>query len=140
MSMQGLLLDTHVWLWYAEGISGRLAGPALDAIEEARMDQRLFIATISVWEISMLAAKGRIRLSAPLDTWISQALSLPGLRQQTLDAQSALESTRLPGSPHGDPADRFVMAMARVHGLTLATADAKIHEYARAGYLDVMRV
>lgn len=139
MSVRGLLLDTHVWLWYAEGISGQIAVPVMDAIEAARIDQRLFVSTISVWEISMLAAKGRISLSSPLDTWVLKALSLSGLRQQTLDAQSALESARLPGNPHGDPADRFLMAMARVHGLTFATADAKINEYARAGYLDVMR-
>jgi PIN domain nuclease of toxin-antitoxin system len=48
-----------------------------------------------------------------------------------------VESTQLPGSIHGDPADRFLIAIARVKGLHLMTADEKIAEYAREGYLKV---
>lgn len=137
--MERLLLDTHVWLWYAEGTPDKLSPTTLAAIDAARMDQRLFVSSISVWEIGMQCAKGRISLSATVDDWVRQGLTRSGIRLQALDAETALESTRLPGAPHGDPADRFLIATARVHGLTLVTADAKINEYARAGFLKVLK-
>ena len=134
----GILLDTHTWLWYAEGSEKRLQPAALDAIEQARQRHRLHVSSISVWEIGMLSAKRKISLSAPLHAWVNRALALPGLNLLTLDAESALESTRLPATPHGDPADRFLIASARIHTLRLATADRKIIEYAKAGHINVL--
>lgn len=133
--MSGLLLDTHAWLWYAEGLADRLGVDARACIEQARRDGQLRVSAISVWEIGLLIAKGRIKLSAPAWEWVKQATTLPGMRLQTLDAETALESTRLPGQLHGDPADRFLIAAARVGGLTLVTADSKILEYAAAGHV-----
>lgn len=136
--MNGLLLDTHTWLWYAEGISGRLGGASLTAIEQARLEHRLHVSAITVWEIGMLCVKGKISLSTPVHEWVKQALALPGLHLQALDAETALESTQLPAKPHGDPADRFLIATARVHGLCLVTADGKILEYGKAGYVQAL--
>jgi PIN domain nuclease of toxin-antitoxin system len=51
----------------------------------------------------------------------------------------ALESTRLPDGPHGDPVDRLLMASARVHNLTLITADEKILAYADQGHLKALK-
>ncbi len=136
--MNGLLLDTHAWLWYAEGITGRLGGASLTAIEQARLEHRLYVSAITVREIGMLCAKGKISLSAPVHEWIKRALAMPGLRLQALDAETTLESTQLPANPHGDPADQFLIAAARVHGLCLVTADGEILGYGKAGYVQVM--
>ena len=57
-----------------------------------------------------------------------------------LDAVTAAESTLLPGHPHGDPADRFLMATARTHGVALATRDEKIIEYGKLGFRACNRV
>jgi len=40
----------------------------------------------------------------------------------------------------GDPADRFLIATARTHGLVLATRDERILEYAKSGFLRVVRM
>jgi PIN domain nuclease of toxin-antitoxin system len=136
--VSGLLLDTHAWLWYAEGVANCIGPAARATIETARRQHRLHVSSISVWEIGMLCAKGKIALSAPVKGWLRRALAAPGLRLLDLDAETALESTQLPGSPHGDPADRFLIAVARVHDLTLATADTKIIDYAAAGHLRVL--
>jgi PIN domain nuclease of toxin-antitoxin system len=135
--MNGLLLDTHAWLWYAEGNSERFPADAVAHIEAMRRQSRLFVSTISIWEIGMLQNKRRLTLSAAFNVWVEHATALPGLRSLPLDAESAVESTQLPGSIHGDPADRFLIAIARVKGLHLMTADEKIAEYAREGYLKV---
>ena len=138
--MSGLLLDTHIWLWYAEGIADMLSADTLAQIEEARQERRLHISVISVWEIGLLLAKNRIVLSAPLQDWIEQGAALPGLRVRALTTEVALESTLLPGEPHADPADRFLIAEARVAGLTLVTADRQIIDYGRAGHVRVLGI
>ena len=135
--MSDLLLDTHIWLWYAEGIADMLSADTLAQIEEARQERRLHVSVISAWEIGLLLAKNRIVLSAPLQDCIEQGAALPGLRVRALTTEVAIESTLLPGEPHADPADRFLIAEARVAGLTLVTADRKIIDYGRAGHLRV---
>lgn len=41
----------------------------------------------------------------------------------------AVESTRLPGEFHNDPADQLIVATARVNDCVLMTADHKIRRY-----------
>lgn len=136
--MSDLLLDTHIWLWYAEGVPDTLSADVVTQINQARKSRRLYVSVISVWEIGLLLAKNRIVLSVPLQEWIEQGTALPGLRLRVLTAEVAIESTLLPGELHADPADRFLIAEARVAGLTLATADRKIIEYGRAGHVRVL--
>ncbi|MBN6742103.1 type II toxin-antitoxin system VapC family toxin [Acidithiobacillus sp. MC6.1] len=135
-----LLLDTHVWIWYAEGSTRQLPVAARVAIDKARLGNRLHVSAISVWEIGMLCSKEKISLSAPVGEWIRRALGMPGLRLLLLDAETALESTHLPDSPHGDPADRFLIAAARIHGLRLVTADRKIREYGKVGHAQILAI
>ena len=135
-----LLLDTHVWLWYAEGSTRQLSPAVQTAIDQARLGNRLHVSAISVWEIGMLCAKEKISLSAPVGEWIRRALGMPGLRLLLLDAETALESTQLPDNPHGDPADRFLIAAARMHGLRLVTADRKIRGYGKAGHAQILAI
>jgi len=88
----------------------------------------------------MHSAKGRIQLSVPLRDWIDRALGAPGIRFVPLDAAAAAESTLLPGDPQGDPADRFLMATARVEDLVLATRDRQILKYGKGGYLRALKL
>ena len=136
--MSALLLDTHVWLWYAEGVAGRLKPSVVSWIEDALLANRLHVSAVSVWEVGLLAAKDRITLSAPVKDWVQHATALPGLRLRPLDWQGALESTLLPGAPHADPADRLLIAEARVSGYTLVTRDQKILDYGKAGHVNVL--
>lgn len=138
--MSGLLLDTHVWLWYAEGVTGRLRPSGIRKLDDARKADGLLVSAISVWEIGILHAKGKIQLSAPLRSWIDQALGPSGIRLMPLDAEIAVESTLLPGHPHGDPADRFLIAAARAKGVALATRDAGIIEYGKAGFVQILEL
>lgn len=138
--MSALLLDTHIWLWYAEGDTERLRPASVKKLDEARKSQGLLISAISVWEIGALSAKGRIQLSAPLRDWVDKALAAPGIRFVPLDADTAAESTLLPGKLHGDPADRFLIATARIHGVTLATRDEEIIEYGKDGFVRALEV
>lgn len=136
--MNRLLLDTHIWLWYAEGVAGRLRPSSIKKLDDARRKDGLLVSAISVWEIGAQSTKGRIQLSIPLRDWVARALDVSGIHLAPLDAMTAVESTLLPGHPHGDPADRFLLAAARTHGVALATRDRQIIEYGKLGFVRVV--
>lgn len=138
--MNALLLDTHIWLWYAEGVTERLRPASIKILDDARKKDGLLVSAISVWEIGAQSAKGRIKLSIPLRDWVAKALDVPGIHLAPLDAVTAAESTLLPGNAHGDPADRFLIATARTHGVALATRDEQIIEYGRLGFVRVVEL
>ncbi len=135
--MKGLLLDTHVWIWLMEG-SPDLNPQWPKLINEAAQNSLVGIAAITTWEISMLAMKGRLHLEKPVLSWINDALALPGIELLPLTPEIASESAQLPGDFHGDPADRLIVATARIHQLTLLTHDKKIIEYAKNDYVSVL--
>jgi PIN domain nuclease of toxin-antitoxin system len=133
-----LLVDTHVWFWTVEGVPGKLSTETLSEIDTAAAAGRLLVSAITVWEISMLESRGRIVFKRPLKEWVDLALHEPGVRLLELTPEIAIESTRLPGAPHGDPADRILMAGARIAGARLATCDTAILAYARDGHVNVL--
>jgi len=85
----------------------------------------------------MLEAKSRISLSRSVDEWVTAALTAPGIRMVDLAPEIALDNTRPPGLLHADPADRMIIATARVLGATLITCDEQILTYAKAGHVRV---
>lgn len=117
-----LLLDTHVWLW-ALLEPKRLRREALAAIGDATNEK--WLSSISVWEALLLAERGRITLEPDPETWVRAQLRRAPIRQLGLDHEVAIQSRRL-RTAHEDPADRFIAATARVHELTLVTADRRL--------------
>lgn len=117
-----LLLDTHIWLWYALGdpqLSNNLQQAiALDTTE-------LWLSPISVWEVMLLAQKGRISLQSDTATWIEQSLKSLSIHEAPLNHQIALLSRQIDLS-HQDPADRFIAATALYYQLQLATVDTRL--------------
>jgi PIN domain nuclease of toxin-antitoxin system len=108
------------------------------AIEDAGARRTLCVSSISVWEIALLESKGRLVLPMGAGEWIRRALERVDFELVRLEPEIAIESCRLPGSFHADPADRFLVATARIKKLTLVTRDARILKYARQGHLQAM--
>ena len=138
MKDEPLLLDTHCWIWLEGGISGKFSAGGLAAVRSARTEARLWVSVISVWEVALLEARGRISLRMDCAGWIREALATPGLSLAPLTPEIAVESTRLPGGLHGDPADRIIVATARAYGARLLTKDRKLLDYARGKHLRVV--
>jgi PIN domain nuclease of toxin-antitoxin system len=134
-SQRTLLLDTHVWIWLMNGAEGELSSSTVAMIEEAGGRSEVVVSAISVWEVAMLEAKRRITLSRSVQEWVGDALTASGLRLVDLSPAIALESARLPGDPHGDPADRIIMATGRVLGATLVTCDERMLAYGAGGHV-----
>ena len=91
----------------------------------------LRVSVLSVWEVGMLEAKGRIELPLGCLEWVRRALEAPGLALVSLTAEVAIASNRLPGAFHGDPVDRILVATARDLDITLVTQDSRILAYSK---------
>lgn len=133
-----LLLDTHIWIWALNGVRGALSASSIAMLNQASAHGGLLVSAISVWEVAVLSSKRRISLAQPIDAWVSAGLSAPGIRLVPLTPEIAIDSTRLPGVTHGDPADRIIIATARRMAATLVTSDRAILDYANAGHLQVI--
>jgi len=133
-----VLLDTHIWVWYAEGDRTRFSPRVEPVVETAAERGEVLVSAISVWEIAQLDALRRLELALDVPTWIARALAFPGVRLRGLSPAIAIESTRLPGSPHRDPADRILIATARLSGAALVTCDARLLAYAKSGHVKVI--
>jgi PIN domain nuclease of toxin-antitoxin system len=131
---QPLLLDTHIWLWLVAG-SPELSSSARQAIEGAVRAGMLRIAAISLWEVAMLASRKRIVLGKSIALWLAEALAEPGPGVEPLTPPVAIESCTLPEGFHSDPADRMIVATARVTSAALMTRDRQILAYAARGHL-----
>ena len=114
-----LLLDTHVWLWSLADPSklGKRVTTAL-----ARSENELWLSPISVWEVLVLAERGRVKLDAEPRKWVAEALSRTPAQEALLSFEVALRSREILPM-HTDPADRFLVATALIYDLTLVTAD-----------------
>jgi len=129
-----LLLDTHVWLWLNAG-SPDLSTETRETINGAAAAGTLRIAAISLWEVALLASRGRIVLGKSIGLWLEEALADPGPAIDPLSPQIAVESYALPDVFHRDPADRLIVATARVANAKLMTRDQRILDYAARGHL-----
>lgn len=107
-----IILDTHIWIWLVTGDPQLLPNYA-DYIQENEADG-LGVCAISCWEVAKLVEGSRIKLSLPASDWLAAALAYPGIRLLNLSPEAAVESTRLPGVFHRDPADLIIVATARL--------------------------
>jgi PIN domain nuclease of toxin-antitoxin system len=120
--MTAFLLDTHIWFWYLIG-SARLPASLRQVLDLAR--DPCWLSPISVWELGMLTARGRIRLDTPLRQWVARAQTQFPLKEAPLNQEVALTSHEITLS-HRDPADHFLAATTLVYDLTLMTVDGRL--------------
>lgn len=126
-----ILLDTHFWIWLQFGTRDRLTPDLVKVIDQAAKSGELLLSIISIWEVGMLASKGRLDLDVSCEDWVRRGLTMPGLSLAPLTPEIALASSFLPEPFHGDPADRIIVATARSLGARLVTRDSRILEYSR---------
>lgn len=122
-----IILDTHIWIWWV-GENSDLTKEYQDLIR-SRQEQGIGVSSISCWEIALLHAKQRLNLSLPVLQWLETSLSLPNIVLLPLSPRIAVESNNLPDEFHKDPADRIIVATARVYDCPLVTYDSKILQY-----------
>jgi len=121
-----ILLDTHALLWLDQD-DARLGPQARTASDDALAMGTLAVSAITFWETAILDAKGRVRVHEALQVW-RMSLLAQGIVEIPVDGATAIASVQLDGLP-GDPADRLIVATARLNGATLLTADRKLLDW-----------
>jgi PIN domain nuclease of toxin-antitoxin system len=132
-----ILIDTHVWIWLL-GDDPQLGTVARRSIEDAGTNTAVAVSAITPWEIALLCTKGRLQLGIDVDQWIRDALDRPWIKLLPLEPGIAVNSVRLPGKFHADPADRFIVATARHHEIPVVTADRAILAYGAEGHVQTI--
>ena len=133
-----IVIDTHVLVWAVEADVSRVGAKARKMLDAAARARALHVSAITPWEIAMLAHHGRLALGRDVGEWIDQALSLPGVTLAPLEPAIAIDSVRLPGELHKDPADRIIIATARHLGFPVLTGDRAILAYGAKGYVQTI--
>lgn len=135
-STERVLVDTHALLWWQahseqdqleQARPDRISPPAWERITAASC---VLVSPISCWEVAMLAGKERVRLDRPTAVWIHDLLATDGIGVAELSPKIAVAAAELTDF-HGDPADRFLYATARVLEVPLLSKDRLLHGYAK---------
>ena len=117
-----LLLDTHIWLWSTlqpQRIARRVAQALTDPANE------LWLSPMSIGELIVLLRKKRLELPQDIAGWVATTMADLKLTEAPLTIEVALAVLSF-NFPHGDPADHFIAASAKVFDLTLVTADENL--------------
>lgn len=112
-----LVVDTHAVVWWT--LSPKLLSPR--AARELADADVVGVPAIVLWEVALLARKGRLELDLPVAEWAERLLAIPRVRSLPLTPTVALAAEAL--DMHPDPADRFIVATAREHEASLLTKD-----------------
>jgi PIN domain nuclease of toxin-antitoxin system len=120
-----LLLDTHVWLWQGAGL--KRLGSQTRALLEDR-DNELYLSIVSIWELSIKVAAGKLRLPTDFKEFIETRLAKSEANLLNVSLVHTLALRELQRI-HGDPFDRMLVCQARCESMTLVTADYRLLEY-----------
>jgi PIN domain nuclease of toxin-antitoxin system len=100
-----------------------------DQVRELRIAVRrgepLAFSAITLVEIAMLFGEGGTRLKVPLSELFASLDASGGFHIVSIDVEIAAEVAAM-GDALRDPADRVIVATARVHRLRLVTSDQRI--------------
>lgn len=124
-----IVLDTHVLVWAASD-DRQLGRKARVLIDRLWTIGKVAVPAIAFWEVGLLQARRRLQLPSPVREW-REAVLAAGAIELPLDGAVAVRALDLSGL-HDDPADRFIVATALVHGAALMTADERLLDWHHA--------
>jgi len=125
-----LLLDTHVWIWSADGDIRRVGPKSRLLLLKAEARESIRVSPVTLFELTALHTLGRLRLSRPLERWVSESLDAAGVRIAELTPSVAIDAGSIPRTALADPLDRLLVSTARHLDAVFVTADRQILEYA----------
>lgn len=127
--MAGVLLDTHILIWWLLDPSklSRAQSHLLTDLEQR--GEHFGISSVTLWELAKMVEHGRLKIDQPLDLWLQEVEEHPLITVHPITAKIAAESVQLGRGFHKDPADQIIVATARCLGLKLITSDERIRKW-----------
>jgi len=120
-----LLLDTCTFLWL-NGDPEQLPPRVRQSFEV--MENELYLSAVSVWEIAIKWAAGRLTLPEEPSVWVPSRREQNGVESLPVTEEAAVQVTKLPAL-HKDPFDRMLVCQAVSEGLIVVTPDPLIRQY-----------
>jgi PIN domain nuclease of toxin-antitoxin system len=123
-----LLLDTHAFLWHADGSPQMSATATALVIDPAN---ELFLSMASVWEIAIKVGMKKLMISAPYVTFMTRAITgyEVSVLPITTDDCVRYEALPFPDPQHRDPFDRMIIVHAQRDGLSIVGVDVAFDSY-----------
>jgi PIN domain nuclease of toxin-antitoxin system len=121
------LLDTHILVQWVSSPE-QLSPAQRHVLDAASGSSPVMVSDITLWEVATLVSLGRLALDRPLREWLERAAAPPLVRRLGISPAVAAAVADLPDTFHCDPADRIIVATARVMGAALLTNDARIRD------------
>ena len=119
-----VVLDTSALLFWTLD-AGKLSQPASSAIADA---ERILVSSISVWEIGVKVARGRLDIPLPVREFADALARINRVEILPVDTATWLRSVELRWE-HRDPADRVIVATAELNACPLVTSDAAMRAF-----------
>ena len=120
-----IVLDTHAWLWLCLE-PRRLSAAAAGAIRRAVAGGGLAIASITLWEVAMMLARGHVIPHGTPETWLGALVDRSSVTIKEITPVVATLATQFHADFPADPADRLIAATARAEGMLLVSRDARL--------------
>lgn len=120
-----LLLDTHVFIWWADQQES-LPATALSALNDEANE--LILSVASVWEMQIKVQLGKLKLSLPLEELVETQVETNDVRILPVELVHVLALDALPFH-HKDPFDRLLIAQSIHEDVTLVSVDPEFHAY-----------
>ena len=132
-----ILFDTCAAIWFMEdapfsSVADRAVRQTLAA------GTPIAVSPITAWEIGLLVSKKRLMLEFEPLEWFERMMREPGMQLAEMPPRVLIESSRLPGEPPNDPADRIIAATAREYRMAVVTRDRALTAYAKGGHIDLI--
>jgi len=119
------LLDTCTFLWIIAG--AKELSPAAAHLFTNPANEAL-LSAVSVWELSVKHALGKLPLPSALERFIGEQRERHGIMTLPLDESAVFHLHKLP-TLHRDPFDRMLICQAIEHDCVLITPDPLIMQY-----------
>lgn len=119
-----IVLDTCALLWRAFSPDS-LSTAAAKSIEKA---DSILVSSISFWEIGIKIKNKKLEIPISIDQFVEQTKKVSNLEIVSIDESLWLESLKLDWK-HRDPADRVIVATAKMNHSSLITNDQEISSF-----------
>lgn len=124
------LLDTHYLIW-ALTDTGKLSKKLKEIFTDP--DNKIIISAVSLWEISLKSALGKLKISGFLAEDLPAICEKIGFQLKPLSARESCTYHNLKTTHHKDPFDRMLIWQALYNNYTLVSVDSNAKKYVSEG-------
>ncbi|MCP5005180.1 MAG: type II toxin-antitoxin system VapC family toxin [Planctomycetes bacterium] len=119
-----MVLDTCALLWRAFE-KEKLSNKAVHSILNASV---ITISSISIWEIGIKVKRKHLEIPISIESLVLRLKEIDRVKITSIDENIWLESLRLKWN-HRDPADRVIVATAKLFNMPVVTNDKKMKKF-----------